>query len=242
MLPNGNPVQPDGSKLPDGTKVTITNPAGQSATYTLAGTTWTTTATSPVTITVAPGATSNYSSQVDLPMSDQLKGYGVAIVAFVDDATPGYQGTEPSNTTIDRVYTGYLKLKKEARILSGTNGSEKQTWTTDSTLLKVALPTDKIEYRISYENISSSAPAGSSSVQLNARNVSINEDGAAAPNNWATTTTHLPGAVYKESNATVTYTPVNSDADLSTTKYTYQVTSDLTPGQTGKFQFTRVVK
>jgi hypothetical protein len=237
LLPNGNP-----EGLPDGTKVTITNPAGQSATYTLTGTTWTTTATSPVTITVAPGTTGNYSAQVDLPSSDQLKGYGVPIVAFIDDTIAGYQGTEPSNTTIDRVYTGYLKLKKEARILSGANGAEKQTWTTDSALLKIALPTDKIEYRISYENISSSAPANSNSVQLNARNVSINEDGAAAPNNWATTTTHLPGAVYKESNATVTYTPVNSDADLTTTKYTYQVTSDLTPGQTGKFQFTRVVK
>jgi hypothetical protein len=237
LLPNGNP-----EGLPDGTKVTITNPAGQSATYILAGTTWNTTATSPVTLTVAPGATGNYSVQVDLPTSDQLKGYGVPIVAFVDDATPGFQGTEPSNTTIDRVYTGYLKLKKEARILSGANGSEKQTWTTDNTLLKIALPTDKIEYRISYQNISSSAPAGSNSVQLNARNVTINEDGAADPNNWAATTTHLPGVVYKESNATVTYTPVNSDADLTVSKYTYNVTSDLTPGQSGKFQFTRTVK
>jgi hypothetical protein len=237
LLPNGNL-----ESLPNGTKVTITNAGGQSATYTLTGTTWTTTATSPVTLTVASGTTGNYSVQVDLPTSDQLKGYGVLIVAFVDDNIPGYQGNEPGNTTIDRVYTGYLKLKKEARILSGANGSLKQDWTTDNTLLKIALPTDKIEYRISYQNISSDAPAGSNSVELNARNVTINEDGAAAPNTWAATTTHLPGVVYKESNATVTYTPVNSDADLTVSKYTYNVTSDLTPGQTGKFQFTRTVK
>ena len=238
LVPNGNP-----EGLPPGTKVTITNPAGQSATYTLTGTTWTTTATSPVTITVAPGATGNYSVQVDLPTSEQLKGYGVPIAAFVDtDSDKQLDPGEPSNTTIDRVYTGYLKLKKEARILSGANSSIKQDWTTDNTLLKIALPTDKIEYRISYQNISSDAPAGSNSVELNARNVTINEDGAAAPNTWAATTTHLPGVLYKESNATITYTPVNSDADLTVSKYTYNVTSDLTPGQSGKFQFTRTVK
>jgi hypothetical protein len=241
LVPNGNPD----NTLPNGTTATITNAAGNTATYTFNSTTgdWTTTAT-PVTVTVAPGATANYSVQVDLPANtDQLKGYGVAIVAYIDnDGTAGLSSGDTQNTTIDRVYTGYLKLKKEARILSSDGNTTIQDWTTDNTLLKVAKPNDRIEYRITYENISKDAPAGSSSIELNARNVTIVEDGAAGGNTWATTTNHVAGTVVKASNATVTYSPTNSDSDPSVTKYTYTVTSDLTPGVTGQFQFTRQVK
>ncbi len=146
-----------------------------------------------MTVTVAAGATANYSVQVDLPTgTEQLKGYGVAIVAYIEDGTAGFAGTETNNITIDRVYTGYLKLKKEARILSPDGNTTIQTWTTDNTLLKVAKPNDRIEYRITYENISKDAPAGSNSIELNARNVTIVEDGATGTNTWAATPTTYP--------------------------------------------------
>lgn len=171
---------------------------------------------------VQPGGNITYSVVVDLPLGtrlstddDILRGYPVLITAFVDDTTIGL-GTETArNTTINRVYTGFLKLVKESRVLKGTGpdvGAGQDNF--DSTpafdpdgsgpLLSVdpnpnvadvqrtPAPGNIIEYQIRYRNISEIQPSGgANNVILTANNVIITEDGALSItpgdglNNWA---------------------------------------------------------
>ncbi|AFZ58485.1 beta strand repeat-containing protein [Anabaena sp. PCC 7938] len=200
------PVNP--LDLRDGTLVTLTYDA-QSVIYTYdqgAGT-FTTTGT-PITIpNVAPGATINYGVEVNLPANTPLStdtiadyagdtefGFPVRITATIDVA-----GTTTTNITIDRVYTGYLKLVKLSRILQGTgpavgtgqdnfestpavNGIDPNSTVTD--VPRTPAPGNIIEYLIRYTNISD-AQAGTGNVILNADKIVITEDGTTGTNNWA---------------------------------------------------------
>lgn len=181
--------------LPVGTEVTITA-NGEDRTYVWNGTEFTI-GGNPIddpadyiTIpNVGPGAEVNYVIVVDLPAGTSLstdidQGFPVPITAFVDDATPGLQAGEPQNTTINRVYTGFLTLLKESRILQGTGPAVQGTDGTFSTGEKQPAPGNIIEYRITYTNISE-AQAGTGNVILPASNVQIVENGIANGNNWA---------------------------------------------------------
>ncbi|MBW4622810.1 MAG: hypothetical protein KME17_26060 [Cyanosarcina radialis HA8281-LM2] len=193
-----------GGNLPDGTKVTIKDPvANKTAEYTWNQATGTFTikaGDTPVVITIASGGTANYEVIVDLPTGTDLStklttpgdfntavgGFPVPIAAYIEDATPGFQGTEVNNITTDRLYTGYMAMYKEAQILGADNTTVEQTWTTDTTLLTAkARPNYYIQYRISYKNISVAVPSGSNSIGLTATGFAITEDGLTAPNNWA---------------------------------------------------------
>ncbi|GJD16583.1 hypothetical protein RIVM261_015390 [Rivularia sp. IAM M-261] len=220
---------------------------------------------------LAPGAAANYGVEVKLPANtplstdldtstpdpnDLIGGFSVPITAFIDDATPGLQ-TEPSNTTIDRVYTGYLRMVKESRILAGTGPAPQGTDAQFSTAPKKPAPGNIIEYRITYTNISD-AQAGTGNKVLRANELVITEDGTAGGNNWAIDndvngqidTSNVVGTAKDSgtstirfhsgnpaSNVTVDQTGTTVDTDV--TKYINSVTGSVEPGQSRNFIFQR---
>ena len=205
--------------LPTGTLVTISKDSN-SATYTYNGTVFTFTSgtgvgangqpitgTNPVGISgVAANGTDTYGVSVDLPDSAQFTGYPVSITSFADTVTANGlpDTTEAQNITIDRVYTGFLKLVKKSRVLQGTGpavGAGQGDFESTPAAVagindpnpnvadvnRVPAPGNIIEYRIEYTNISTTG--GNGSLLLNATRVVITEDGTgpveAPGNNWA---------------------------------------------------------
>lgn len=212
---------------------------------------------------VAPGTNVNYGVEVNLPANTPLstdidKGFPVPITAFVDDGTPGL-GSEPQNTTIDRVYTGFLKLVKESRVLPGTGPAVQGNDGTFSSDPKKPAPGNIIEYRITYRNISE-AQAGTGNILLRADKVVITEDGTTGGNNWALDndsdgkidTSNIVGSAKDSGAATINFyngnpatnssidqtgTTVNTDV----TKYVDTVTGNVAPGESRTFTFQRKV-
>ena len=247
-----------GTALPAGTLVTLTY-GTQTATYSYNGTTFTfvsgsgTTAdgqpislTNPIEIAnLAPGTTANYQVAVDLPAgASQLTGYPVPITAFVDSNNDGAITTgELQNTTIDQLYTGYLRLVKESRVLQGTGPAVAAADGTFSTTQKNAGAGNIIEYRITYTNVSS-APVGTGNLTLSANKVVITEDGTAGTNSWAKDndangvidTSSVPGTSV-DAGGTITFTPDEATA----TKYVDTVTTPVAPNTSGTFTFQRKV-
>jgi hypothetical protein len=246
------------SDLPIGTLVTIT--AGTDvAVYRYDGTNFVfqstgstnTSASDPVKLVGVPandnnpGGTDqvNYTVTIDLPEStvsvpiQQLDNFPVPILAFVDENNDGSPTNEPGNLTIDRLYTGYVRLEKDARILDGT--SEIVGFTTNqATLSAAARPGRIIEYRIQYRNISTVAPANSGSLDLPANSLTITENGLASPNNWFTSTKDavsgtIPGSAI-DPNGVITGT--SNSGDIQT--YIDTIAS-LAPQASGTFTFRR---
>lgn len=267
----------------------------QSATYTYNGTTFDLTGSStdgtPETAgnfkhvnvgDLNAGDTLNYTTVVDLPdgsatgttdddvlPNDEIP---VPILAFADDnptSSPGYNftGTPESTTniTLDRLYTGFMKLTKEVQILD-ENGVLIQAWTSDQTVLDnlnnnpaTALQPDyQIEYRITYENLSTDV-VGSGNTTLTAFNFEIVEDGNPVVNagtgeqnvnnNWASFTDHEQntsadqGTVEYFTNSTdgAPLTTADPIAGTKVDKYENPV-GQVDPGQTGQFQFRRRIQ
>jgi hypothetical protein len=266
--------------LPTGTLVTITS-GSESRAYVWNGTQFlfdadrnpgTTNDQSPIDdvseyITIpnlAPGTDVNYGVEVNLPPNTPLstdidRGFPVPLTAFVDDATPGL-GTETArNTTIDRVYTGFLKLIKESRVLQGTGPVVQGNDGTFSTDPKRPAPGNIIEYRIRYRNISD-AQAGTGNVVLRANNVVITEDGTTGGNNWALDndingqidTSNIAGSANDSGAATINFfsgNPATNSAidqtgttvDTDVTRYVNTVTGTIAPGEERRFTFQRRV-
>jgi hypothetical protein len=241
--------------LPDNTFVTI-SAGGQTATYNYTATggfafvsgTGGTSATMPVQVTVAPNSTTNYQVTVDLPSAPQLQGYPVPITAFIDSDNNGVPNNEPSNTTIDRVYTGYLSLVKSARILesNGTpvTGPAGTFTTVQSDLSAAATPGRMIEYQITYQNIS--IGGGTNNAILPANNLVITENGSTGGNNWFATTLDPVfavssgiGSATDSNSGTITVTTSGSPADIQ--QYQDTVTT-VAPGGSGTFTFRRTIR
>jgi hypothetical protein len=216
---------------------------------------------------VAPGTTVNYGVEVNLPAgtplsTDVAHGFPVPVVAFIDDATPGYGGNplaEPGNTTIDRVYTGFLKMVKNSRVLAGTGPAVQGTDGTFSVTPKKPAPGNILEYQITYSNISD-AQAGTGNVILNATKVAVTEDGTALPNNWALDndtngqidTSNIVGSAKDSGASTITFSSgspatgaaidqTGTTVGTDVTKYTDTVTGNVAPGVTRTFTFQRKV-
>lgn len=262
--------------IPDGTVVTIaydptpgapTSGDEQSAEYTWNATTNTfeiDSADTPVNIgNLDAGDTADYTVTVDLPAgtspNDEIP---IPIVAFPDDA-PGTTGNEAytnettNNITIDRVYTGFMRLTKEVQILD-ENGVIIRAWTDNQTDIDAVdvLPDYQIEYRITYENISTGV-TGSGNSTLTAFDFEIVEDGNAAvgsnTNNWASFTDHEQNT--SADQGIVQYFTNSADTDLvpgplttsdpiagtKVDKYENEV-GQVDPGQTGQFQFRRRIQ
>jgi len=271
--------------LPNGAVVTISaNNGATTATYTYNNGVFSFTngtgvvggnpvnAANPVRIDgVAVNGTANYTVTVDLPTGTPLstdpgfeRGFPVPITAFIDTNANGLPDDAATNITIDRVYTGYLQLIKQSRILQGTGPAVQGTDGTLSTDPKKPAPGNIIEYVIQYKNISEPQPgSGSSNVILNAANLVITEDGTTLPNNWAKDnaptngvidTSHIAGSAQGagtlqyfsgdpatnllggEQSGGTTATAVND-----VTKYVNTLSNPVAPGQIGTFIFQRKV-
>ena len=126
------------------------------------------------TIAVAYNSTGNYQVVVSLPLGQPvLTGFDTVI-----RATSGIDNTQ-TNDTIDRLFTGFIKLEKSVTVANPdlTKGSA-----TD------AVPGAVLTYSITYTNIATSV-GGAGCVKLAANNLVITENGTAGGNNWATYTT-----------------------------------------------------
>lgn len=195
------------------------------------GTTWTTvisngaaSATPTVTTpSVASGATLNYKVRVTLPGgTTTLTGYDTIVKATsVIDPTQ-------TNNTVDRLYTGFLRLVKTATITNATGVGG----TSD------AVPGADILYVITYDNVAT-APTGTGNSDLSALQVVITEDGDVSPNNWATTTTHVVSTEADSRGGTITLS--SSTGGVTDGKYV-DVVGTLAGGQSGTFQFKRKIK
>jgi hypothetical protein len=254
------------ASIPLGTTVKITSTANtaKTATYTyqdVSGTKkFVLTAGAPVNLgDLAAGGSAGYTSEIDLPSGNPLTAVSIPIIAFPDNdptnvgGKVGFDGELTNNITLDRVYMGYMKLFKEARILDAA-GNVVVNWTdaaSTSGLLSGQLqPGQFVEYRIQYQNIS--APAnGSGNVILNANGFKLVEKGNATVgsqlNSWGSSTLHQKntsaskGSVtyFDSSSTTIGTTDPANGADVLS--YENQV-GNLLPGDTGSFQFRRKVK
>lgn len=180
----------DPNSLPAGTTVTITF-GDRSVTYTYDPATGFTTSDLPITI---PGTltSADYGISVQLPTAEADTVYPIGITAFVDQDGDGQLGpNEPSNDTINRIYTGgFLRLQKESRVLRGTGEAVLPGQETFSTDQKSPAPGNIIEYRLTYTNFSENGAEGNRT--LSANNVVITENGTTYDpvtntegNNWA---------------------------------------------------------
>lgn len=271
----GQPVA--GASLPP-TNTTVTLTVGAtSATYTFNGTNFIYSSGTAILIpSVAPGEEIDYTVSVDLPTGTALStttgtGYDIPIWAFQDTNYPTGDGRPSAtetvlNRTIDRVYTGYLRLFKQARIfdtdgttlLSGVNTitNDANGWFVNDTttfpnqvaaIQALVQPDRFIQYRITYENIST-AVSGVNSVALNASSVVITENGTTGGNNWATElnslilTSHVNGTA-SASLGTITYNNGGErSGDTQATdvvEYINNVNTVVQPLGTGTFTFRR---
>jgi len=219
---------------------------------------------------LAAGGSIDYQVIVQLPDADgtddvtPLDEISIPIVAFAEDdpdgtnvpSTRGFSDESTNNITINRVYTGFMELVKEARILAEDGTTEVQTWTTNIT--EDIEPGQFIEYRISYQNISSPL-VGSGNVGLTAFDFEVIEDGndtnvnttTGADNNWATLTTHQRntqadrGSVeYFTTSADLASNTVLTTSDPLTGTRVEAYKNDVGivgPQVSGQFQFRRIL-
>ncbi|NJM97301.1 MAG: hypothetical protein HC800_09100 [Phormidesmis sp. RL_2_1] len=218
--------------IPDGTIVTIKQ-GTQTASYSYTAAGGFVFAPDPVTAVattahinvgdIPAGGTVNYTVDIDLPTSVALDAVGIPIIAFTDTAALGFTGETTNNITIDRLYTGFMRLIKDARVLraDGTQRLPAGAGPTFQSAFNLTTeniaPDEFIEYRIRYENISTPT-MGAGNVILNANNFVLTENGTTGGNTWATTTTHRQNTVFKVGTTmqfidltgpTVTSDPVN---------------------------------
>jgi hypothetical protein len=201
-------------------------PAGTSLVITTASGTVTVNGASPsgsVTVSVARGASANYTVAFNLPTGQTvLTGYS-AIIRATSGNTPA-----SSNDTIDRLYTGFLRLVKTVTVdnQTGVGG------------LTDAVPGAHLVYQIAYSNVS--AGGGVGSVTLTASNIIISEDGDAGTNNWALNTTQIIGASGPADSTTGVITDGDTTgAVTATTTFLKDSIPSLAPGASGTFTFRR---
>ena len=125
-----------------------------------------------------------------------------------------------TNETIDRLYTGFVRLDKSVTVVDAA---------ADST---VAAPGAEIEVTVTYSNVTTAGGVGNS--LLTAHNLVINEDGSAASNNWAQTTEHVVGASDTQGGFIL--------GDRAGSTSLTDIITTLEAGQSGVFKFRRRIK
>lgn len=173
--------------------------------------------TSSVTLPVSYRASLTFLVRITAPS-------GLKVLTAYDTVIRATSTIDPvvTNDTIDRIYTGFIRLQSTARVVSA-NGSDD---------IAKAVPGSEIEFAITYTNISSNE--GTGNALLTGTNLAITEDGAAAPSNWATTTNHIVGA----SDTLGGYIVGDREGSTSLTDIVMTVGA----GQSGVFKFKRRVK
>lgn len=181
------------------------------------GTSYTTLTTNTVSLAVAFGADANILVRVTAPVGTavlQNGGFPTVIRATSSLTTTAF------NETIDRFYTGAFLMTKSANIINATGVGA----ATD------AVPGADIEWVIAYSNITSSGGTGNSLLTLS--NIVITENGATAPNNWASTTTQVVGSASDTNSGAITGDSAGSNVLTDTV-------TTLAPQGTGTFRFRR---
>lgn len=127
-----------------------------------------------VTLPVAYHAAATFLVRVTAPAGLKILTGFDTVIRVTSTVNPAV-----TNDTIDRLYTGFIRIDKTATIINPSGSAS-------------AAPGAEIEFAITYANISSTNGEGSS--LLTAHNLVISENGFAAPNNWGATTEHVVGA------------------------------------------------
>jgi hypothetical protein len=197
----------DAPTVPAGFTVEISTDGGTSYTDVSSG--------GSVSLAVAFGNSANINVRVTVPSGKPVLTGFDAVVRATSTVTPA-----ANNKTIDRAYTGFIRLDKAFTVNNATGVGA----ATDP------VPGAVITYNITYTNISSSN-GGAGCVKLTASNLVITEDGLAAPNNWGTYTTNS-GSPSDSGSGTV--------AIVSATKYTDTVAS-VAAGASAVFTFKRSI-
>ncbi|MFS8086350.1 MAG: beta strand repeat-containing protein, partial [Acidobacteriota bacterium] len=168
-----------------------------------------------VSLAIAFASSADINVRITAPSGQTvLTGYDT-IIRATSLATPA-----SFNRTIDRLYTGFIRLDKAFTVANATGVGA----ATDP------VPGAVITYTITYTNVSTSN-GDANCVKLTASNLVITEDGLAAPNNWGTYTTDSPSPGDSGAGTVVT---------VSATKYTDTVAS-VAPGGSGVFTFKRSI-
>ncbi|HVS82194.1 MAG TPA: hypothetical protein VHE60_10710 [Pyrinomonadaceae bacterium] len=168
-----------------------------------------------VSLAIAFGASANINVRITEPAGNTvLTGYDT-IIRVTSNTTPA-----ASNKTIDRLYTGFVRLDK----VFSVNNSTGVGAATDP------VPGAVITYTITYTNVSTSN-GDANCVKLTASNLVITEDGLSAPNNWGTYTANSGSPSDSGTGTVVT---------VSATKYTDTIAS-LAPGASAAFTFKRSI-
>jgi hypothetical protein len=169
-------------------------------------------------LAIGVGASVNYTVDVTLPSGmTVLTGYDTVIRATSANTITS------TNDTIDRVYTGFLRLVKTSIVTNSTGVGGP----TDS------VPGAVITYAITYTNVSSAG--GTNNVTLTANIIVITEDGATVTNNWATFTDHVVGSAADTLGGTIVGDGAGSTLLTDTI-------ASLSAGQSGVFSFMRLIK
>jgi hypothetical protein len=180
------------------------------------------------TLAVAFGASANFIVRVTTAASNvvlQPGGFGTTI-----RATSGVSNTQ-KNDTIDRLYTGFLKLVKSFTVINGTGVGA----ATDP------VPGADIEYTITYSNVSVGG-GDANCVKLVASNIVISENGASAPNNWSTNTTQVvapTGPNPSDSNGGAITDGNTNLAVTAASTFLKDAAGSLNPGGSATFKFRR---
>jgi len=170
-----------------------------------------------VTMPVAHGTAAIFFMRISAPAGLKVLTGFDTVMRATSTITPA-----ATNDTIDRLYTGFIRLEKTVTVknLTGVGG-----------------PSDPVsgaemEFAINYTNVSSANGVGSS--QLTAHNLVISEDGKASPNTWAATTDHVTGA--SDTQAGIIIGDRDGSSSLS------DIIATLEAGQSGVFKFKRRIK
>ena len=177
------------------------------------------------TLAVAFGASANVIVRVTAPAGTAVLQTGgfTTVVRATSGVTPA-----SSNDTRDNLYTGFLKLVKTSQVFNSTGVGGASD----------AVPGADIEYTITYSNVSVGG-GGAGCVDLVASSVVISESGAAAPNNWATTTTQVLAPAPSDSNGgTITDGNTNGAVTAATT-FLRDAAGTVNPGVSRTFVFRR---
>jgi hypothetical protein len=179
-----------------------------------------------INLPIAFGQTADVLVRVTAPAGlEVLRAYPVT-VRTSSTTTPG-----AFNETINRLYTGFLKLEK----LVAVNNTTGVGAATD------AVPGADIIYTITYTNVSVSGGTGNATLTVS--NLVITEDGSAAPNNWGTTTDQVVGSAHDYTGASGTTAGSGTvGGDSAGSNVLTDTIPTLAPGSIGRFLFTRKIK
>lgn len=164
-----------------------------------------------VILAVGLGASANILVRVTAPA-------GLTVLTGYESVIRTTSGNTPAsnNETIDRLWTGFVRLDKTATVSNATGVGA----ATDP------VPGADISFAVTYTNVTTSTGAGNAN--LSATNMVITEDGD-APNNWGTRTTHVSAS---DPNPTATV------LQPTATRYTDTITT-LGPAGSGTFTVVR---